>query len=334
MAFTLALFAYLFLDDSICSRHQMTNLDHLIIGPMGRLKQKVKSYVFKQSNLQTRPRSRLFLQEFLLTFKDQSPVIGIGILVVGYSQGCAMTDYHFAILSELALFSFIAHLATIMVLHEHFIENSVMRWCRFGLMTVQYGLLCVAMVLVYHHTFLAAFGMPTLCTWSNIKEGYQATSFVKLIPNLLYLSYIFFLAMWLLFPKQLIRVAFLYRLLRRLQMSLSRSHRRVREREEEQKVSYKVLQLVWIGFSAITYIIVFTFIEVFYSASFALCIVFWLLFSSTSNVSRLKAAAVSSGMNGSESAWSAGQFLAIFFFLPLILITALELGYSKAYILS
>ena len=275
-AFPLVLFAYMFDANSICSTHQMTNLDHFIIDHIVKLRRKLKSRVLKKSNLQTRPLLHIVLQKFAGMLKDQQLMNGTSILVVGYIQHCTITDYHFGMILELAYLLFTAHSATVMILHEYFIKNPRMRWWRTVLMTIHYIMLCVAMVLVHHDTFLRAFGMSAQCTWWSMKEGYQATSVVKLVSNLFFITYMFLHTMWLLFPKQLIVVAFLYKLLCHLQRSSSRLHIRVRAKLEGNKGSSKVVLFVWSFFSAITYFIffmIFTFIEVVYSAFCSLCIV-------------------------------------------------------------
>lgn len=67
------------------------------------------------------------MTRFVLALSDQQLVTGLAILITGYSQRCAMSGYHFDLVTDLAWFSSTTHLSTLAVLQEYLIQNPVLK---------------------------------------------------------------------------------------------------------------------------------------------------------------------------------------------------------------
>ncbi|GIZ43022.1 hypothetical protein CKM354_000626700 [Cercospora kikuchii] len=107
-------------------------------------------------------------REVLLIFSDQQLVLGLAILVVGFSQTATITEYHFSVVSCLGYMAFVVHVASIDILAQDLIKRPERKWWRaIGILLI--AVLALVTTLPYlNKYFLTSYGSPVLCIWSNL----------------------------------------------------------------------------------------------------------------------------------------------------------------------
>ena len=81
----------------------------------------------------------------LLTYSDTQVVTGIAILLAGYWQlSCGISVYHWRVISNLAWFSSVTHIATLTSLRKYFQRRPTLAYCRITAMGINLILLGVA----------------------------------------------------------------------------------------------------------------------------------------------------------------------------------------------
>ena len=87
------------------------------------------------------------LQSAVLLFSDQQSLIGISVLVSGFSQlSCSLDIYHWQLTFDLAWFSSITHLTTLTCLRHYFRERPTLRIWRITCMAITAVLLATSLV--------------------------------------------------------------------------------------------------------------------------------------------------------------------------------------------
>ena len=107
------------------------------------------------------------LEKAVLAFSDQQCIIGIAILLSGYSQFSnlqkPMTIYNWQISVDLAWFSSVTHLTTLTCLRHYFRQRQALSVFRIACMTVTAALLAVSVGSTGWQTF--ASWMPARCLY-------------------------------------------------------------------------------------------------------------------------------------------------------------------------
>ena len=81
----------------------------------------------------------------LLTYSDPQVITGIAILLAGYWQlSCGISVYHWRVISNLAWFSSVTHIATLTSLRKYFQRRPTLAYCRITAMGINLILLGVA----------------------------------------------------------------------------------------------------------------------------------------------------------------------------------------------
>lgn len=103
----------------------------------------------------------------MLAQSDQQLVAGIAVLIAGFTNPCSMDMYHFQIVSALAWFSSVTHLATLQLLHNYLIQHTIVRNLRVIAILMSLVLLIVAQTLGYAPVDMSS---PAVCGWSQIAD--------------------------------------------------------------------------------------------------------------------------------------------------------------------
>ena len=139
-----------------------------------------------------RKRRQAGLERFVLALSNQQLLTGLAILVVGFSQICSMSVYHFNIVASLAWFSSATQLATLGVLKTYLLDHPTMRNLRVFAMVTLLVMLLVAQLPAWspHNNFYSNF-MPVSCFYSDIDLDMGFFYFVTLIPTMGFLFVIY-----------------------------------------------------------------------------------------------------------------------------------------------
>jgi hypothetical protein len=85
--------------------------------------------------------------QFILSLSDQVLATGLAILVAGVSNECRLSIFEFNIDVSLGWFSITTHLATLSLLHEYFLRNTVVRNWRLLGIAASMGLVVFGLVI-------------------------------------------------------------------------------------------------------------------------------------------------------------------------------------------
>lgn len=91
-----------------------------------------------------RARRSKSLERFILALSDQQLVMGLAVLIAGYTHRCSRSFYHFRIIAALGWFSSTTHLSTLAVLRAYLTDHPRVRDWRVIAMLGVFGLLVVS----------------------------------------------------------------------------------------------------------------------------------------------------------------------------------------------
>ena len=111
----------------------------------------------------------------LLTYSDTQVITGIAILLAGYWQtSCGISVYHWEVITNLAWFSSVTHIATLTSLREYFQRRSTLAYCHITAMGINLILLGVASPPANYHTWIDkpsqsyhSYGLPAKCFYEQ-----------------------------------------------------------------------------------------------------------------------------------------------------------------------
>ncbi|KAH9988705.1 hypothetical protein F4779DRAFT_610868 [Xylariaceae sp. FL0662B] len=119
---------------------------------------------------------------------DQQLVTAVSILGVGYIKHCSITQYHFYIVSMLALASFDVYQASVITLRSQFSRSPAVKTWRTMWMTALFVMVLVAQIIVYNDNFLWNFGSPVQCIWDDLTGTFN--------DEIFYFSIIIIMLVW------------------------------------------------------------------------------------------------------------------------------------------
>lgn len=106
------------------------------------------------------------LHDAVLSFSDQQSLMGVAILVSGFSQlTCSLATYHWQLTFDLAWFSSITHLTTLTCLRHYFHERPALRIWRLLLMAITAILLSAALFPTGYIGDNASASFPAWCLY-------------------------------------------------------------------------------------------------------------------------------------------------------------------------
>jgi hypothetical protein len=140
----------------------------------------------------------------ILAASDQQVVIGISILISGFTQlKSGISSYHWQSVVNLAWLSSVTHLITLTSLRRQTRDNSPFRWWRITAMGIMAGMLIVAIHPVGYLTSSSGipYSFPAWClyqpnlTWYNSDSGHELLStynnfYMALVLSILLSTYI------------------------------------------------------------------------------------------------------------------------------------------------
>lgn len=125
----------------------------------------------KSRDTRSRPALRPTIQKVVLALSDQQLVTSSTLLIIGYSQRCSISEYHFEIITDLAWLTFSTFSGSLLVTTDYYEENMKMRHWRALWFTIVYILIVLAQLVTYHDDWLFYPGLPVQCTLSNLGSG-------------------------------------------------------------------------------------------------------------------------------------------------------------------
>lgn len=271
------------------------------------------------------------LYKILLSFTDQQLITGLAILIAGYVQTNTITQYHFAIVQNMATLSFTIHDTTAVILEDNILQNPVMRtWRGVAIICFQFMTL-VTYLPLGHEYWMANYGMPTVCLWQHMPGHYYPGSWqswnmvvymMLLIRGIMCTLYAYFPSAWgWVDDNRFVNTA------KSGIIHLTLSPRRAYNASISQSndsLTHKCLSWFWWSLSA--YIFVIT--EILSSQAFELQRCWTVIINNIYYTFELRSSAVEKGREGDEDAWGFGQAVPMFLLiLPLALIW--ETGYGR-----
>ena len=116
------------------------------------------------------------LFKVLLSFSDQQMVTGFAMLTVGLVQIDSITEYHFAIVQNLSILSFVVHDTTAVILQDEIVQHRITRHWR-GVVVIGSMLITIAIQLPDGHYYaMEDYGLPVKCIWTSKNGNYRPRS--------------------------------------------------------------------------------------------------------------------------------------------------------------
>jgi hypothetical protein len=116
------------------------------------------------------------LLKILLSFSDQQIITGFAILTVALVQTDSITEYHFAIVQNLAVLSFVIHDTTALILRDSVVQHRITRTWR-GIAIISTMLITVVVQIPTGHSYwLLDYGVPVKCIWTGMNGNYSPGS--------------------------------------------------------------------------------------------------------------------------------------------------------------
>jgi hypothetical protein len=119
---------------------------------------------------------RKLLIKVLLSFNDQQMVTGFAMLTVALAQIDSMTEYHYAIVQNLSVLSFVVHDTTAVILQDEVVRRPMTRRWR-GMIVIGSMLVAIAIQLPsFHYYMMNNYGLPAKCIWTSMNGNYRPRS--------------------------------------------------------------------------------------------------------------------------------------------------------------
>jgi hypothetical protein len=149
------------------------------------------SRIFRNRRTLSQAQKEKALEKFILTLSDQQLVTGLGVLTGAFINHCHLSIYEFNVVTALAWFSSLTHLATLDVLQQYFFDNPAVRDWRVGGMVIVLIFLIVAQVLslIYQPS---NFPVPIQCLAPGLPgyvDPFSLIPIIALVYTVLYLLF-------------------------------------------------------------------------------------------------------------------------------------------------
>jgi hypothetical protein len=336
VTYVIVLVAYYFVQTSY-NTGTITKLDHTVamaarrvVAYLAKPFRQKSAIVQKLTRVSTVISDSNLLYTVLLAFTDQQLVTGLAILIAGYKQINSISEYHFAIVQNMATLSFTIHSATAVILEDNIIQDPVMKtWRGVAIISTQFMTL-VTYLPLGHNYWMASYGMPTRCLWQAMPSHYNPRSW-------LFWSMIIYMSLILLgiartldayFPRawgwindnkvvSTIRSVMIDTIL------LPRKAYALSELQSRERIDHRCLSWLWYSIATFVFIIA----EILWSEAFGLLRRWALIVNNLYYTFILRSTAVENGRLDNEDAWGFGQAVPMFLLvLPVALV--LETSYG------
>lgn len=275
-------------------------------------------------------RSKL-LFKVLLSFSDQQMVTGFALLTVGLVQIESITEYHFAIVSNLSILSFVVHDTTAVILQDDIVRHRMTRHWR-GVVVIGSMLITIAIQLPDGHYYaMEDYGLPVKCIWTSMEGNYRPRS-----------ANLWFMIMWMsILSFQLVQTLCVYfpntfgRLMDNTVVDAARSF--VMEKVLAPRDAYEsrakrpqrsVIDKCLTALAKHTAVCSFVITEIVHSQAFLLQLRWMIMTNSINYIFILRNTASDFGRQGDEDEWGFGQAVPMFL-LILPIATVAETAWGK-----
>jgi hypothetical protein len=258
------------------------------------------------------------LFKILLSFSDQQMITGHAILTVGLVQIDSISEYHFAIVQNLAILSFVVQDATAVILQDDIVQHRMTRTWR-GIVIISSMLITVGIQIPMGHDYWMEeyddYAVPVKCIWQTLKGncGPSSPAFWGMILWEAVLLYDVAQMLVVYFPDAfcgLMDNAVIDKLRSLFYGVLLAPRRTYRIRARRPKTSLMGTFLTGLSWSAATFIFVIT--ELCHSQAFGLQIRWMIMFSSIYYIFELRNEISENGGPGDEDEWGFGQAVPMF----------------------
>lgn len=110
------------------------------------------------------------LTQLILGLSDQQLLTGIAILIVGFTESCTISSFHFWVVFDLAWFSSVTHLVSLRTLQDYLSDHHRFRDLRVFLMLANYAMLLVAAILTFRNYDQRTHNCPVRCAFDHIRK--------------------------------------------------------------------------------------------------------------------------------------------------------------------
>jgi len=255
------------------------------------------------------------LFKVLLSLSDQQMVTGFAILTVGLVQIDSITEYHFAIVQNLSILSFVVYDTTAVILQDEVVQHRMTRHWR-GVIIIGSMLITVMMELPEGHNYnMNDYGLPVKCIWSSMEGNYspQSGSFWLMIFWMAILLFQLVLTLCVYFPNAfgklventVVKATYSY-LMDKL-LAARDAHEVRAKNPKETVIDWCLAAVVW---SAA--VCIFGITEVLYSQAFGLQLNWIIMLNSINYIFVLRNKASVNGREGNEDEWGFSQAVPMF----------------------
>lgn len=271
------------------------------------------------------------LFKVLLSFSDQQMVTGFAMLTVGLVQIDSITEYHFAIVQNLSILSFVVHDTTAVILEDEIVRHRMTRHWR-GVVVVGSMLITIAIQLPDGHYYsMDDYGLPVKCIWGSMEGNYRPRSanLWLMIMWMAILSFSLVQTLCVYFPNAFGRLmdntvveAVISYVMEKLLAPRDAYEFRAKRRQGG------VFDRYLTGLAKNTAFGIFVVTEILYSQAFGLQLRWMIMINSISYIFFLRNTASDNGRQGDEDEWGFGQAVPMFL-LILPIATVVETAWGK-----
>lgn len=168
LSLLLALYGFYFIEGSFVT-NQLTTLDVVITGPVNAM---IEKFSMGQQPLITQEVFRDVIQ----IFSDQQLVTGLAILTVAFCRAATITEYHFAVVSDLANMALVVQFCASDILGEYLGQRPAMIWWRATAFVALAVLSMITLVPWGNRYYLHTYGSEMACLWTKTSGNYTTSS--------------------------------------------------------------------------------------------------------------------------------------------------------------
>lgn len=195
LVYMIVVFAYYFVQESY-NDGTITKLDQLVattardlVAYLARPFPRRSPTVQKLARISEAMVESNLLSKVLVAFSDQQMITGFAILTVALVKMDTITEYHFAIVENLSVLSFVIHDATALILQDSIVRHRITRTWR-GIAIISTMLIAIVVQIpLAHDEWLRAYGVPVKCIWTSMEGNYNPKSAIFWLT----LIYLYFL---------------------------------------------------------------------------------------------------------------------------------------------
>jgi hypothetical protein len=272
------------------------------------------------------------LFKVLLSFSDQQMVTGFAMLTVGLVQIELITEYHFAIIQNLSILSFVVHDTTAVILEDDIVQHRMTRHWR-GVVIIGSMLITRAIQLPDGHYYtMEDYGIPVKCIWTSMEGNYRpgSSNLWLMIMWMAVLSFTLVQTLCVYFPNAFGRImdnSVVNAIIRYVMEKVlaARDAYEFRSKRPQRSVFDRCLT----GLAKHTAVAIFVVTEVVHSQAFLLQLRWMIMLNSINYIFYLRNSASENGRQGDEDEWGFGQAVPMFLLL-LPIATVAETAWGKS----